>query len=91
MCYVKTVTHREMRNSSGEILRAVAAGETFQVTNNGQVAALISPPTGDGLARLEEQGHLRPARRPATDLSSIRRRTSTPTSQEIIEDVRGRW
>jgi antitoxin (DNA-binding transcriptional repressor) of toxin-antitoxin stability system len=50
------VTHREMRNSSGEILRAVAAGETFQVTNKGQVAALISPPTSDALARLEGQG-----------------------------------
>jgi prevent-host-death family protein len=88
---MKTVTHREMRNNSGEILRAVAAGETFQVTNNGQVAALISPPTSDALARLEEQGHVRPARRPVTDLSSIRRGTSTVTTREIIEDARGRW
>jgi prevent-host-death family protein len=88
---MKTVTHREMRNSSGEILRAVAAGETFQVTNNGQVAALISPPTSDVLARLEEQGHVRLARRPVTDLSSIRRGTSRVTTREIIEDTRGRW
>jgi prevent-host-death family protein len=88
---MKTVTHREMRNSSGEILRAVAAGETFQVTNNGQVAAVISPPTGDALARLEEQGHVRPARRPVTGLSGICRGTSRLTSREIIEDARGRW
>lgn len=37
--HMRTVTHREMRNGSGEILRAVAAGETVQVTNNGQIAA----------------------------------------------------
>ena len=48
---MRTVTHREMRNSSGEILRAVAAGETVQVTNGGQVAAVISPP---GLSPLEQ-------------------------------------
>src|SRR4051812_18881190 len=53
VCYMRTVTHREMRNSSGEILRAVAAGESVQVTNNGQIAAVISPPpSGDPLAEL---------------------------------------
>jgi hypothetical protein len=39
VCYASGDAH-----SSGEILRAVAAGETVQVTNNGQVAAVISPP-----------------------------------------------
>lgn len=48
-CYTKTVTHREMLNNSGEILRAVSAGETVQVTNHGQVAAVISPPPGGSL------------------------------------------
>jgi prevent-host-death family protein len=88
---MRTVTHREMRNSSGEILRAVAAGETVQVTNSGQVAAVISPPGGDTLARLQVQGHARPARRPVADLSSIRRRKSKLTSTEIVADTRGRW
>ena len=50
---MRTVTHREMRNNSGEILRAVAAGETVQVTNNGQIAAVISPPDFASLDRLE--------------------------------------
>jgi prevent-host-death family protein len=80
-----------MRNSSGEILRAVAAGETVQVTNNGQVAALISPPAGDSLDRLVAQGQARPARRPVTDLSTIRRRKAKWTSAELVEDARGRW
>jgi prevent-host-death family protein len=88
---MRTVTHREMRNSSGEILRAVAAGETIEVTNNGQVAALISPPGADLLTRLVEQGQARRARRPITDLESIRRRTSKLSSADIVEDARGRW
>lgn len=80
-----------MRNNSGEIQRAVAAGETVQVTDNGQVAALITPPGADVLTRLAELGQARPARRPVTDLESIRRRTSKLASAEIVKDARGRW
>ncbi len=64
---MRTVTHREMRNQSGDILRHVADGETIQVTNNGQVAALIVPPGTDPLADLVSRGQVRMARnsRPA--------------------------
>lgn len=88
---MRTVTHREMRNSSGEILRAVAAGETVQVTNSGQVAAVISPPPSGSLDWLVAQGQARPARRGVADLSTIRRRTAKWTSAELVEDARGRW
>lgn len=88
---MRTVTHREMRNSSGEILRAVAAGETVQVTNNGQVAAVISPPAGGSLDRLAAQGQARLARRAVADLSAIRRRKAKRTSAELVDDARGRW
>ena len=47
LCDMRTVTHREMRNQSGDILRHVADGETIQVTNHGRVAALIVPPGAD--------------------------------------------
>lgn len=80
-----------MRNSSGEILRAVAAGETVEVTNNGQVAALITPPGSDVLTRLVELGQARQARRPAADLAAIDRRPARLTSAEIVKDVRGAW
>jgi len=91
VCYVRTVTHREMRNSSGEILRAVAAGETVQVTNNGQVAAVISPAAGDSLDRLIAQGQARPARRPVADVTTIRRRKASFASADLVDDARGRW
>ena len=88
---MKTVTHREMRNNSGEILRAVAAGESIQVTNNGQVAAIITPPSGDRLADLEARGQLRPARRSLSDLTALKRHKVDRPTSSLLSDVRGRW
>jgi len=88
---MRTVTHREMRNQSGEILRHVADGETIQVTNNGQLAALIVPPGADALTDLASRGQVRVARNPTSSLRSISRRPSTATSKAIVADVRGRW
>lgn len=87
---MRSVTHREMRNNSGEILRAVAAGESVQVTNNGQVAAVISPPSRDSLSELVARGQARPARKPLSTLGSVRRRKVSRPSAEIVADSRGR-
>ncbi|MBI4898505.1 MAG: type II toxin-antitoxin system prevent-host-death family antitoxin [Actinobacteria bacterium] len=84
------VTHREMRNQSGEILRRVAAGESIEVTNRGRVAALIVPPQRS-LEALVERGEVRIAARDARVLRSIKRRRSNRTSAEILADTRGRW
>lgn len=91
LCYMRSVTHREMRNQSGEILRRVAGGETVEVTNRGEPAAVIMPPGTDPLAALVARGELRSARRPLSSLRSIRRRKSGKHSAEVIADVRGRW
>jgi prevent-host-death family protein len=88
---MRTVTHREMRNQSGEILRHVADGETIEVTNNGRLAALIVPPGADALTDLVSRGQVRVARNPAASLRSISRRKSTTGSKAIVADVRGRW
>ena len=80
-----------MRNQSGEILRRVAGGETIQVTNSGQVAALIVPPGTDPLADLVSRGQVREARTSPSSLRSIVRRKGTADSQAIVTDVRGRW
>lgn len=80
-----------MRNQSGEILRQVAEGETVQVTNHGQVAALIVPPGADTLAELAARGQVRPASLPPSSLRAIARRKRQPSSTSILADVRGRW
>lgn len=43
---MERVTHGEMRNRSGEILRRVEAGESIEVSNSGRPAALIVPVGG---------------------------------------------
>ncbi len=88
---MRTVTHREMRNQSGEILRQVADGETIQVTNRGRVTALIVPPNADPLADLISRGQVRVARQPPSSLRSVVRRRARTDSQAILADVRGRW
>ncbi|TFD75046.1 type II toxin-antitoxin system Phd/YefM family antitoxin [Cryobacterium fucosi] len=40
----RTIPHRDLRNKSAEILRAVQDGETLQVTNHGHIVAVLSPP-----------------------------------------------
>lgn len=91
VCYVKEITHRQMRNESADVLRRVAAGETILVTNSGQPAAVIGPPPGDLLSLLAAQGQLREARSSPTVLRSIKRKRSKRSTAEIVADVRGRW
>ena len=79
-----------MRNNSGEILRAVAAGETAQVTNNGRVAALIVPPPDDLIEDLIARGEARPPVAPRR-FSDIPRVTLDVSTAEIIEDLRNPW
>ena len=88
---MKTVSHREMRNNSGEILRLVAAGETVRVTNNGKVVADIVYPSTDVLVELEALGQVRPATAPISALLEIEPVTSDVTTAEILADVRGPW
>jgi antitoxin (DNA-binding transcriptional repressor) of toxin-antitoxin stability system len=91
LCDMRTVTHREMRNDSGEILRLAANGETIQVTNHGQVVALIVPPGTSTFTELVSLGQVRLALRPPSTLQSIMRRKAGADSKAIIDDARGPW
>ena len=85
------ITHREMRNRSGEILRRVEAGESIEISNNGQPAAIIIPVGGNVLDGLISRGEARPARTSNAGLLTVRRVISTTASRELIEDSRGEW
>ena len=58
MCYtcrVKTISQRELRNNSGEIMRGLERGESYQITNRGVLVGTLSPttrtPLGDLIVR----------------------------------------
>lgn len=86
---MRTISHRELRNNSAEILRAVGAGEIIEVTNHGEVAAVLVPPSLTPYERLVAAGKVRQPVEPAVDLRRIRRVKSSRTTAEIIADIRG--
>ncbi len=82
-----TITHRELRNNSADILRRVAAGEAMEVTNRGVVVAYLSPTATPALPFPVS----RPARR-SGGWSTLPRVALKRSVNEIIDDEReDRW
>jgi prevent-host-death family protein len=87
---MRTISHRELRNNSSEVLRAVSAGEILEVTNHGEVAAVLVPPSLTAYERLVAAGKVRrPREDRRVDLRQILRVAAPLTSEAIIADVRG--
>lgn len=78
---MERIAHRDLRNRSSEILRAVAAGESFEITNHGDVVAILSPPQGRRL-------RIRPATRHG-GWDELERYEVDETVQEMLDDLRG--
>lgn len=81
---MERIAHRDLRNRSAEILRRVAAGESFEVTNHGDVVAVLVPPR-TGAASLNI---VKPATRTGA-WSDIRPEPGNgrPT-QEVLDELR---
>lgn len=87
-CYSRdmtsSLTHRDLRNRSGEVLHAVEAGETYTVTNHGKPVARLVPIT-DSASDL-------PLRRPAAihgGFSQMTRHAISTPSGATIDELRG--
>jgi prevent-host-death family protein len=76
------LAHRDLRNRSSEILREVASGATFEITNHGKVVAILSPPPGGAQLRV------RP-RRVRGGFDKLPRVRRTETVQDALDDLRG--
>jgi prevent-host-death family protein len=87
---MRTISHRELRNQSAEVLRQVREGEIIEVTNHGEVTAVLVPPSLSPYERLVAAGKVRPSAGARTvDLRQIRRTTASATTAAIVADVRG--
>ena len=80
----RTISHRELRNNSGEVLRAVAAGETFIVTNNGEPVAELRP-----VRALPFGGLNVTTPRAGGDFSQIPKWNLSRPVLDILDDLRG--
>lgn len=86
-----TISHREMRNNSADVLRRVEAGESFVVTNHGRPVAQIEPVKRSAIDVLIERGQVRPALHGPEALRGLTRMQlpAGETSADIIADIRG--
>jgi prevent-host-death family protein len=76
------LAHRELRNRSAEILRDVAAGATYEVTNHGEVVAVLSPPATGGQLRVKRAT----VRGRFAEIARVRRHEAT---EDALDDLRG--
>jgi prevent-host-death family protein len=83
VCYMKTISHRELRNNSSNVLREVESGESFVVTNRGEVVAALVP-AGAG----RDLQCVRPAKR-RPNFSTMTRRVIAEPSGVAVAELRG--
>ena len=83
---MERIPHRDLRNRSSEILRAVEAGESFEITNHGHVVAVLSPP----VRGQEPLAIVKPATRRGgwLDLEPVELPPGAPSSQEVMDELR---
>lgn len=89
-CYARnmeTISHRELRNHSGQILERVRNGETVAVTNHGELTAILVPPHSQLIDQLDAAGRVKHASDPSPLGLGRRVRRSTPTSA-VLDDLR---
>jgi len=84
-----TIPHRELRNQSSKILERVKNGEVIDVTNNGEVAATLIPPSASPFERLLRAGNVRPASGSPVDFRFLPRVRSEISTADILADLRG--
>lgn len=80
----KVIAHRDLRNRSSEVLRDVQRGETYEITNHGEVVAVLMPTARAAGGTLRT----RPARRSGGFTAPQRAPLSHPV-QESLDELRG--
>lgn len=85
---METIPHRELRNNSSQVLARVKAGETIAVSNHGEIAAVLVPPGASTYDQMIASGLVTPAKSPGR-ARNITRSTSSTSSAEVLDDLRG--
>lgn len=80
---------RELRDTLPQAIRRVRAGETIEVTNDGEAVALIVPYPKSTLDRLIAEGRATPPRRPFRLPERLLEVKGPRTASQILEEDRG--
>lgn len=79
---------RELRDNLTAVIRRVRAGETIEVTHDGEPVALLTPLPRDRLARLVAEGTVTLPKRPLV-LPEPLPVTGPMTASEALQEDRG--
>lgn len=79
-----TLSQREFRNRSGEVLRSVAAGESFVITNSGKPVGKLVP-----IDDAEPELKLSRAATMRGGFAQLVRLEASESSETILADLRG--
>jgi len=85
---MRTIPHRELRNNSSKVLADVKNGEVIEVTNHGEVVAILIPPSSSRIDVLRRAGLVTPARRRGS-FSSLNRVDVAESSTDVVSELRG--
>lgn len=86
MCYMSTISQRELRNDNAEVIRRVQDGESLVITRHGVPVARLTAYAPDS-----DVACLRPAKRRThyQSLTRVRLEGEEPTPAEALADLRG--
>jgi prevent-host-death family protein len=79
---------RELRDTLTKTIRRVRAGETIEITHDGEPVALLSPVRGTALERLIAEGRVAPPRGPMV-LPVPRPARGPLSASEALQEDRG--
>jgi prevent-host-death family protein len=85
---MRTIAHRELRNESSKILDEVSKGGVIQVTNHGEVVALIVPPATSRHDLLVAAGQIRPGAHTDQPWSAIPAAGLEQDSIDVLDELR---
>ena len=81
---VKTISQRELRNNSAEIMRGLERGESYRLTRRGKVIGRVVPDTGTPLEDLIVR-----RRRCDMDFANLTPVTRSESTAEVLRELRG--
>lgn len=85
---MEMISHRELRNNSGQVLERVRNGDIIGVTNHGELAALLVPPNLPALDQLAASGRVREPCEVGPLGLAERLQRSVPT-EAVLNELRG--
>ncbi|OHV03807.1 type II toxin-antitoxin system Phd/YefM family antitoxin [Mycobacterium talmoniae] len=87
---MRKIAARELRNNSARVLDDVKKGQVIEVTNHGEVVAVLIPPAATAYERLVAAGQVRLARPgKAKRFTDIPARRTERDALDVLNEMRG--